>query len=221
MLNYIEYLKIPAQVSIVLVAVFFILQLVEELLSIKIKIIPEFMRVKEYFKRKKKEKEALSQMTDLLNEYKEMKKTISDVQKLLIDIDKHYNNDNIIMRNDWMNNVNEHISTSEEKNDEQDSIIRMLIEKLDENIALVVDMSIENKRNAIIAFASRVIDENYLVTREQFNRVLKMHEEYEEIIKDKKRTNGEVDIAFRIINESYEKHMKNHTFVEDVRGYNN
>ena len=33
-------------------------------------------------------------------------------------------------------------------------------------------------------------------------------------------TNGEVDIAIRIINESYEEHMRHHSFVEDVRGYN-
>lgn len=211
----------PAQVGLVLAVIFFILQVIGELLAIKGKVTPEFMRIKEYFKRKKKEKNALSQMTDLLDEHKEMAKTISDVQRLLIDIDKHYNNDNIIMRNEWMNKVNEHISTSEKKNEEQDSMIHMLVEKLDENIALTVDMSIENKRNAIIAFASRVIDESYPVTREQFNRILKMHEEYEEIIKKKKRTNGEIDIAFRIINESYEKHMKNHTFVEDIRGYNN
>ena len=32
-------------------------------------------------------------------------------------------------------------------------------------------------------------------------------------------TNGEVDIAYRIISESYETHMRNHTFIEDIRGY--
>lgn len=32
-------------------------------------------------------------------------------------------------------------------------------------------------------------------------------------------TNGEVDIAIRIIKESYEKHMRHHSFVEDIRGY--
>lgn len=32
-------------------------------------------------------------------------------------------------------------------------------------------------------------------------------------------TNGEVDIALSIIKESYEKHMRNHTFMEDARGY--
>ena len=39
------------------------------------------------------------------------------------------------------------------------------------------------------------------------------------IIEKNEKTNGEVDIAFRIIQESYECHMRNHTFVEDIRGY--
>jgi len=64
-----------------------------------------------------------------------------------------------------------------------------------------------------------VIDEKNSVTREQFNRIFKLYEEYEEIISSNGMTNGEVDIALSIIKESYEKHMRNHTFVEDARGY--
>ena len=41
----------------------------------------------------------------------------------------------------------------------------------------------------------------------------------EDIIKKNNMTNGEVDIAIRIIKESYEKHMRHHSFVEDIRGY--
>jgi hypothetical protein len=57
------------------------------------------------------------------------------------------------------------------------------------------------------------------VTREQFNRIFKQHEEYEDIIKANGIKNGEVDIAYRIISESYETHMRNHSFIEDIRGY--
>lgn len=34
-------------------------------------------------------------------------------------------------------------------------------------------------------------------------------------------TNGEIDIAYHIINESYEQRLKLHSFIEDVRGYTN
>ena len=58
------------------------------------------------------------------------------------------------------------------------------------------------------------------VTKEQFNRIFRLYKEYEDIIAQNKLTNGEVDIAYRIITESYEEHMRDHTFVEDVLGYN-
>lgn len=221
MLNYIEILKAPAQLVTIFAAIFLVIQIIGEILTFKGKVVPEFMRIKEYVKRKKKEKVALSQITELLDEHKEMAETISDVQRLLIDVDKHYNNDNIIMRNKWMNEVNEHISTSERINKEQDSMIHILTEKLSENTDITLSLLIDNKRDTIIDFASKVIDENSLVTREQFNRIFKIHKEYEEIIEKKGFTNGEVNIAIRIIQESYEKHLKSHSFVEDIRGYNN
>ena len=71
----------------------------------------------------------------------------------------------------------------------------------------------------IISFANRVIDEKIPVTREEYNRIFKLYNEYEDIIKQNGRTNGEVEIAHRIIAESYENHMRNHTFVENIRGY--
>lgn len=81
-------------------------------------------------------------------------------------------------------------------------------------------MLIDSKRNTIINFASNVVNKDTPVTREQFNRIIKMHEDYEKIIEQNGLTNGEVDIAFRIIEEAYEDHMRNHTFIEDIRGYN-
>lgn len=220
MLNYIEYLNIPTKIAIVLVGTFFILQVVGEVLEFKGKVVPESIKIRKYFVRKKKERQALSQMTVLLDEHKEMSKTISDVQRLLVEIDKHYSKDNIAMRDGWMKEVNEHIVDSERRKKEQDDLMRELSEKLDKNNADTLALLIDNKRNTLIDFASKVIDESYPVTKEQFNRVFKIYKEYENIIKEHELTNGEVDIAIRIIQESYEQHMKNHTFIEDVRGYN-
>ena len=75
------------------------------------------------------------------------------------------------------------------------------------------------KRNKIIEFASRVIDPTCMATREEFNRVFKIYEEYEEIIRQNDLTNGEVDIAIRIIREAYEERLRSHGFVEDMKGY--
>lgn len=220
MLNYAEYLNLPAKLVVILAGVFLVSQIIGELLEFKGKIVPEYLKIRKYFKRKKKEQCALSKMTELWDEHQQMTQTIKDVKRLLKDIDKHYSKDNIAMRDGWMKKVNEHIADSERRRKEQDSMINELSVKLDKNNDITLSILIENKRSSIIDFASKVIDESYPVTREQFNRVLKIYEEYEDIIKENGLTNGEVDIAIRIIRESYEKHLKCHSFVEDIRGYN-
>ena len=221
MISFIEYLNIPAKIGIILAGIFFALQIIGELLEVKGKVVPEFLKIRKYFARKKRERHALSRMTALLDEYKDMSKTISDVQRLLKDIDAHYSKDNIAMRDGWMKKVNDHMEESENRRKKQDESIRALNEKLDKNNADTLSILIENKRSAIIDFASKVIDENYPVTREQFKRIFKIYEEYESIIEENGLTNGEVDIAIRIIREAYEKHLKTHTFIEDIRGYVN
>ena len=219
MLSYIEHLNMPTKISIGLVGFFFVLQVIGEILEFKGKIVPEFLKVRKYFARKKKEHQALCKMTELLTEHCQMAQTLNDVNRLLNDIDKHYSADNIAMRDSWMKEVNEHIVDSERKRKDQDNLIRELNEKLDKNNADTLSLLIDNKRNTIINFAEKVIDESNPVTREQFNRIFKLHEEYECIIEENNLTNGEIDIAYRIIIESYEKHMRNHTFIEDMRGY--
>lgn len=220
MVGFVEYLGLPITIGISIISVFFVIQIIGELLEFKGKVVPEFVKIRKYFTRKKKERQALTKMIVLLDEHNQMAETLKEVNRLLNDIDKHYSKDNIAMRDGWMKEVNEHISDSERRKKEQDSLMRELSEKLDKNNADTLSLLIDHKRNTIIDFASKVIDENYPVTKEQFNRIFKIYKEYEEIIEEHELTNGEVDIAIRIIQESYEQHMKNHTFIEDVRGYN-
>ena len=221
MLNYIEYLHTPTKIAVILVGVFLITQVIGELLEFKGKVVPEFLKIRKFFARKKREKKALSSITGLLDEYSQMSKTIVDTQNLLSEVNKHYSEDNITMRNDWIESVNKYIEYDKKKRDEQDKLMRELNEKLDKNNADTLSLLIDNKRNTIINFAQCVIDDKYLVTREQFERIFKLYKEYEDIIAENGLTNGEIDIAYRIITEAYEKHMKTHSFVEDVRNYNN
>jgi len=118
-----------------------------------------------------------------------------------------------------MKEVNQHIVESEERRKKQDELMAALSAKLDKNNADTLSLLIDSKRNKIIDFASDVINESYPVTREQFKRIFKIHEEYENIIEENDLTNGEVEIAYRIITEAYENHMRTHTFIEDIRGY--
>lgn len=202
MLNYIEYLNVPSQIAIALIAVLFVLQLIGEFLNFKGKAVPEIMSIRKYFSRKKLERKVIRELPD----------TIQDLKNIVNNIDKHYNADNIYMRDKWIDSVNNKLMM-------EDKLVRDLDKKLDEANKDIVSILVDNKRDTIIDFASRVSNSNVLVTKEQFNRVFKLYKEYEDLISKNGLTNGEVDIAYRIIVESYEEHLSNHTFIEDTRGW--
>lgn len=202
MLNYIQYLNIPSTIAIILVVLFFILQFIGEILSFKGKAVPEIINIRKYFARKKVEREIIMALPD----------TIKEMKIIVDNIDQHYQSDNIAMRDKWIDSVNNRL-------DLDDKLIRSLNEKIDENNKDTLSLLVDSKRNAIIDFASRVSNSDVLVTKEYFNRIFKLYQEYEDIIEKNGLTNGEVDIAYRIIVESYEEHLSNHTFIEDIRGW--
>ena len=202
MIDYVEYINIPTKVAIAVIALFFIMQLVGEFLEFKGKVVPEFVKIRKIFARRKKERLMMQKM----------EKTLDQVQLTLDDLNRHYSTDNIHMRDEWIKRVNT-------KLEQYDISMAELDRKLDKNNSDTLSILIDNKRNAIISFASLVNDDNTPVTREQFNRILKLYQEYEAIIQSNGMKNGEVDIAIRIIREAYENHMRSHTFIEDVRGY--
>lgn len=202
MIDYVEYINIPTKVAIAVIALFFIMQLVGEFLEFKGKVVPEFVKIRKIFARRKKERLMMQKM----------EKALDQVQLTLDDLNRHYSTDNIHMRDEWIKRVNT-------KLEQYDISMAELDRKLDKNNSDTLSILIDNKRNAIISFASLVIDENKPVTREQFNRIFKLYQEYEAIIQSNGMKNGEVDIAIRIIREAYENHMRSHTFIEDVRGY--
>lgn len=207
MIALIEYLKIPSAVAVAVIAVFFVMQVIGEALSFKGKVVPEIMTLRKRFTRKKKEKEALRQLVELMPTLKEVPGTLSDVKTLLADVNAHYSKDNITMRDKWMNGVNTRLEQVGE-----------MAQMLERNSADTLEVVINIKRNAILDFAALVV-QGKPVTREQFHRIFNMYDEYEETLAANKRTNGETDVAIRIIRESYEEHLRNRTFVEDIRGY--
>lgn len=215
MLNYIQYLNMPSKVALALVGIFFILQIIGELLEFKGKAVPEIIKIRKIFARKKREREILAKLPDLMANFEQAVETLKGAEKLFNEVNLHYSADNITKRNKWMKWVDEKAT----EYDNYGTCLAELEAKMDKNTIITTNLFIEQKRDTILSFASKVIDENYPVTREQFKRIFKIHKEYEEIIEQNNITNGEVDIAFRIITEAYEKHMKNRTFIEDIRGY--
>lgn len=211
MLGFIEYLSdyIPARVVVALVAIFFIMQAIGEFLEFKGKIVPTFMKVRKIRNKHKKERCAISEITELLPSLKMVPETLEKTTALLQSVDNHYSHDNITMRDGWMQGVNDNI-------DAIHKWMREMTEKLDKNNEDTLEIRIEHMRSTIIDFAAYAGKEENLVTKEQFNRVFKLYDKYEALLAANNRTNGEIDIAISIIKDSYAKHLMNHTFIEDL-----
>ena len=204
MLSSIEFLNQYFSIPTVALAAFAVFWLISNVigwfLDLKGKVVPEFFNMKKYFARKKQERDTLAKMPEMMK----------NMQSLLNDVNKHYSNDNITKRNKWIDNVNGRL-------DDNESIINEINRKLDRNNEDIINLLVDNKRDAIISFAEKVADNSFPATREQFTRIFKIHEEYERIISQRNLTNGEIDVAYKIINESYQVRLKNHTFIEDIR----
>ncbi len=212
MINYVEYLNIPSKIALIVIIVFFVVQAIGELLELKGLIVPEFVKIRKYFKRKKEERKIIAQMPTMFER----------VESLLNDVNEHYSNDNIAKRDSWMQWVNDRAIVYDASVGEVSKISENLTnvtEALKECTKMTEEMFVQSSRDRIIDFASKVVDVNSPVSKEEFNRILKVYEKYERFLEEHELTNGEVDIAYRIIKESYEEHMKNHSFIEDVRGY--
>lgn len=203
MMEYMEYLDAPAAVVTAVLLLFVMSQVIGEFLELKGKVVPECMKIRKYFARRKEDRKKMKRMYDM----------VEGLQKSVNEMNFHYSPENIARRDGWMSGVND-------KLEEYDNRIKNMDEKLDKDNENILAILIDNKRNAIIDFAANVSCGQYApVTRERFNRVFKLYKEYEELIEQNGLTNGEVDIAYRIIVESYQEHMKNQTFIEDVRGW--
>lgn len=63
-----------------------------------------------------------------------------------------------------------------------------------------------------MSFASRVADDSCIVTREQYHRIFRLYDSYEKILAENNMENGEIDVNYQIVKESYEKRMKTHSF---------
>lgn len=201
-IGYLEYLNTPTKIGGIIILVFVIIQIIGEILEFKGKVVPEFIKIRKYFTRKK-------------NEKMQMNQTLQQVQTLLNDVNKHYSDDNISKRNKWMQWVDGRAQVYDAALVELTS----LKDALASNNELTLDLYINVNRNRIIDFASKIVNEDVAVSREEFNRIFKIYNDYEAILEKYNKTNGEVDIAIRIIKESYANHMKHHSFIEDIRGY--
>ena len=201
--NAMTYLGIPMIVIACALTFLFVLNIIGSILDFKGKVWPSIVNFRGWRRKKKEEKEKQA-------------KLLEDVQTSLAEMKSHYSPKKLAERDAWMNWVNERAKV-------YDASVKELTEfksTLEVTKELTLDLYINVNRNRIIDFAGKVVNENVSVSREEFNRIFKIYDEYETILEKYGKTNGEVEVSIRIIREAYEAHMRNHTFIEDSRGYN-
>lgn len=202
LLKGIEFLGIPATIAVILVGLYLIINIIGCILDFKGKVVPEIINFRRYLRRKKEEKEKQAKLLERL-------------AAKLESFEGHYSPEKIAQRNEWMDWVNKRAEV-------YDASVKELTkfkESLEVTKELTLDLYININRNRIIDFANQVVNEDVPVSREAFNRVFKIYSDYETILEKYGKTNGEVEVSIRIIRDAYETHMRNHTFIEDSRGY--
>ena len=182
------------------------MQAIGEFLEFKGKIVPEFLKIRKWLSRRKREKAEATQ-------------TLKDVQVLLNDVNCHYSADNIAKRDSWMQWVNSRAEVYDDSIKELKDALEQFMQALKDNTKMTEDMFVENSRDRIIDFAEKVVDPNYIVSHEQFRRIFRVYHDYETWLEDHGRTNGEVDMNYEIIQDAYAHRVNNHSFAEDLNRY--
>lgn len=197
-----QQIGVPASIIIVIALLYIITSVIGCILDFKGKIWPEIINWRRWRRRKREEKEKQS-------------KLLTDVQESLNEMKKHYSPEKIKERDTWMGWVNDRAKVY----DDALSRLFLLQEKLNENNEITLDLYINANRHRILDFARIVADDNALASQEEFNRIYKVNKEYHEILTKYNKENGEVDTAMKLIDEAYDYRMRNHSFIEDIRGY--
>ena len=210
MLDYIkflnDYINVPAKLIAGVIILLLCLQLVGELLEFFGKVAPSFMKIRKNAKAKlEKEMQRDALLAAAAEALEKNNKKLDEFTAL-------YSNDNMAKRKIWMESVNSGISTNKDD-------IHALAEKLEKIYDISMKDHVEALRSIILSFANRVSDKNSILTHEEFRRAFAAHEDYETFLKEHGLTNGQVDVAYRVISEDYADRLRNHEFLEDIRGY--
>lgn len=200
----IEFLGIPATIAIALVGLFLILQIIGELCELKGKIVPEFLKVRKYFKRKKKEKEETKQM-------------IQDCKQALLEFNSHYNPESIAKRNNWMHCVDDSVRNNDEFIQKLDGKMDKLLqtnERLTSQLEQVKSNVLENEADRL---RSELFDCGNRCRRrirlhpEEMDHIRAVYQKYSEVL----HQNGTGEREFNFITDYYNKqnfpdyHQKN------------
>ena len=194
-------LGVPGTIGAGILLAYALLNLLGELIELKGKIVPEWMKIRKFFKRRKEEERTRLE-------------TLQNVQALLDNVNKHYSEDNIRKRDEWMQAVNCDRQYMHDRADVYDASIETLKEEFSRNRKMAEFLFIQNCRTTILEFAAKIARPDYVTTKDEFRRVFKVHTEYEQFLESIGEENGEIDDAMEVIHSEYKECLKTNNFLE-------
>ena len=200
----IEFLGIPVTIAIALVGLFLILQVIGELCELQGKIVPEFLKIRKYFKRKKQEKEETKQM-------------IQECKQALLEFNSHYNPENIAKRNTWMHEVDDNVKSNDELIQKLDGKMDKLLEtnealtaQLEQVKSNVLENEADRRRSELFDCGNRC-RRRIRLHPEEMDHIRDVYRKYSEVL----HQNGPGEREFNFIADYYDKqdfpdyHQKN------------
>ena len=189
-----EFLGIPATIAIAIIGIFFILQIIGELCEFKGKVVPEFLKIRKYFKRKKQEKEDTKQM-------------IQDCKQALLEFNSHYNPESIAKRNTWMHGVDDSVRSNDELIQKLDGKMDKLLENNENLTAQLEQVKSNVLENEADRLRSELFDCGNRCRRrirlhpEEMHHIRAVYQKYSEVL----HQNGPGEAEFKFITNYYNK----------------
>lgn len=183
---------------------------------------PVFLKVFKWLWQKHKEK---------IQKREAAEQTVVDVRTLLDNVNQHYSEDNIKKRDGWMQSVNTDLTWMHERAVVYDASIERLTTEMNNMSTTLVAASeqleklrkqneedhAQRIRNKIIEFAGKISRPDYQATKDEFNYIFRIYDEYEEYIKAHRITNDQINTCIEVIREEYSDYLRNNRFLEAKR----
>lgn len=188
MVSLIEYLGIPGAIAIVIVAVYLIMQLIGEFVELSGKVVPEFFKIRKYFKRKKEEKE-------------EIKNTIKECKQIITEFNTHYGDDNISKRDKWMHGVDKSVQEIQKLDSKMDKLLNAnedLKEQLDQVKSNVLENEADRLRSELFDCGNRC-RRKIRLHPEEMEHIRVVFNKYSNVL----HQNGTGEAEFRFITNYY------------------
>lgn len=184
----IEYLGIPGTIGVVIIALFFIMQIIGEIVECTGKVVPEFLKIRKYFKRKKKEKE-------------EMQRALIECKQIISEFNTHYGDDNISKRDKWMRGVDKSVQEIQKLDGKIDRLLNAnedLIEQLDQVKSNVLENEADRLRSELFDCGNRC-RRNIRLHPEEMEHIRVVFNKYSNVL----HQNGTGEAEFRFITNYY------------------